>query len=103
MYTYHASAKVCLISHHLSSEGSKTPNQLFFEGITFQRQIGTEKANVTAAGNLSDIDLQYNDPVSVPGNSFKPCPVLFSLAISRPIGIINPTWKGTSTLANIVQ
>ena len=87
MYTYHASAKVSDFqeswnSHQLSSEGSKTPNQLFFEGITFQRQIGTEQANVTAAGNVSDIDLQSNDPVSVPGNSFKSCPVSFSLLLS---------------------
>ena len=67
-------------NHQLSSEGSKTPYQLFFEGISFQLEADTEHSN--AAVECAIPDIQCNDPVSVPGNSFKPCPVLFSLLLS---------------------
>ena len=67
-------------NHQLSSEGSKTPYQLFFEGLTYQFGTDTEQSSSAAACIMPDI--QSNDPVSVPSNSFKPCPLLFSLLLS---------------------
>ena len=89
-YTYHASAKdsdsdfqESWNNHQLSSEGSKTPYQLFFEGLTFQLGTDTEHPNASVPSMVCNMpDIQSNDPVSVPYNSFKPCPILFSLFLS---------------------
>lgn len=67
--------------HPLSTEGSKTPYQLFFEGLSFYSN-GVPHLAGSSDASPDQIELQSNDPVQVPANSFEPCPVLMSLLLS---------------------
>ena len=71
--------------HCLSTKGSKTLYQLFFEGMNcYSTNLSPGVASNTT--NSSDqIDLESNDPVQVPANAFTPCAILISLLLS-----INP-------------
>ena len=76
-------------NHQLSTEGSKTPYQLFYEGISYQIQNSTGHLNAADMPSVP-IDIQSNDPVRVPRNCFKPCPILSSLLFS-----VNPLSSAT--------
>lgn len=87
MYTYHAFAKASQTfrNHGITTSFHRKgvrlpPYQLFFEGLTYQLGTDAEQSSSGAACIMPDI--QSNDPVSVPSNSFKPCPLLFSLLLS---------------------
>lgn len=97
--------------HSLSTEGSKTPYQLFFEGLNCHvpHDLGdssnTTPDQIDRQSNSSDntpdqVDLQSNDPVHVPMNSFEPCPILLSLMLSLdPLSASNKNGKDLFTQA----
>ena len=66
--------------HALSTEGNKTPYQLFFEGLN--HECGSA---IASSGNTdTDIDLTQ-DRVSIPRVKFVPCP-----SLQHQLCIINP-------------
>ena len=69
--------------HSLSTEGNKSPYQLLFEGLSCHSVSIPELID---SSNMPDqIDIQSNDAVHVPNNTFEPCPILTSLLL-----FINP-------------
>lgn len=72
--------------HSLSTEGSKTPYQLFLEG-THYIDAGDNAGAVNIPQDSQTVQLCSNDAVSVPCNLFVPCPVLCALLLSvDPLG-----------------
>lgn len=59
--------------HSLSTEGSKTPHQLFFEGIIASEN---DESCVQTLTSTAQIEIESSNPVVVPSNTFQPCPEL---------------------------
>lgn len=78
--------------HSLSTEGNKSPYQLFFEGMCAHSASLPE---INDTSNTPDqIDIQSNEPVQVPNNTFRPCAILTSLLLSiNPLSSSNENGK----------
>ena len=69
----------CWNNHKLSTEGHKTPLQLFYEGLTYVSQA-SEDSVVTSSNPTatSVLEIVSNQEISVPCNSYKPCSILLT-------------------------
>lgn len=72
-------------NHSLSSEGSKTPYQLFFEGLNHALTFTDYHPGSMTFGSDLDLSEMTTDRVCVPRISFVPCNVL-----SQAVLVINP-------------
>ena len=79
--------------HPLSTEGSKSPYQLFYEGLSVLQDQDDVDMPMPSAED-PEIELQSNDPVNVPSNHFEPCSILQSLLLSiDPLSVCNDYGK----------
>jgi hypothetical protein len=77
--------------HSISTEGSKTPHQLFFEGILASQD--DEACAYTPMSGIQ-IEIESSDPVDVPPNTFLPCPeLILQLQCIDPLAISTQNGK----------
>ena len=105
IYTQHKSIGVYIAqfkeswnSHHLSSEGNMSPNQLFFEGIQ-----AVDRPAAVPAGTTPTIDTgDTEERVAVPRISFTPCPVLLqAISVIDPLQVCSD--KGITMYRTLLQ
>lgn len=79
-------------NHKLSTEGNKTPLQLFFEGLYLVSQqsddyidTGTDLMDSQDTTTSGDIQITSNEEIIVPSNSYQPC-----LGLLGQLHTINP-------------
>ena len=68
-------------NHKLSTEGNKTPLQLFFEGlylVSQQTDVDTISDQTDSPDTSGDIQLTSNEEIIVPSNSYQPCSALLA-------------------------
>ena len=68
-------------NHKLSTEGNKTPLQLFFESLYLgsqQTDVDTISDQTDSPDTSGDIQLTSNEEIFVPSNSYQPCSALLA-------------------------
>lgn len=65
-------------NHPLSTEGSKTPYQLFYEGLSCHLSEFEDNSSQFVPPLTQSLLDELNDPVTVPTNTFKPCSTLLA-------------------------
>ena len=75
--------------HSLSTEGSKTPHQLFFEGIIASEN---DESCVQTPTSTAQIEIESSDPV-VSSNTIQPCPELQLVTVHWSFTNIDRKWE----------
>ncbi len=72
--------QLCWNNHKLSTEGHKTPLQLFYEGVRYMSQASADSGSMDANSNSSTTmpQLVSNEDIQVPLNSYTPCSIVLT-------------------------